>query len=166
MKSCLVVVAALLVLESACNRNSPQGLADQIKHLGVYVQTSSGILELTSYGVEEDHDSIMDGTSVAFRFPDADPPGGKAVAFLVNMPDAVITESRVYVLPNPRAARWYTGTNKKTPVPVTTNIEDVIGSIYKVTPGPIPPDATGFLCLFVKMPAGTQDRLYTIRLER
>jgi hypothetical protein len=154
MKPCFVVFTTLVVLESACSRNSPQALAEQVRHIGVYAQTSSGALELTTYGVEEHQDSLMDGTSLAFRFSDTDTQSARASAFLVNMPDAVIAESKAYVLPDPRAARWYTGRNKKTPVPVTASIENVAGTIYKVTPGQIPPDATGFLCLLVKMPAG------------
>lgn len=166
MKACFAAITILLVLESACNRNSPQSLAEQMKHLGVYAQTSSGVLELTSYGVEQTQDSIMDGMSVVFQFPDTGPQAGKAAAFFVNMPDAVITESEIYLLPNPIGARWYAPNDKRTPSPIKASIENVTGAIYKVTPGSMPPDAAGFLCLHVKMPNGTPDRLYAIKLER
>ncbi len=165
MKPRVVIAVFLLVACNACNRNSSQALAEQMKHLGVYAQTASGIMELTSFGVAQAQDSIMDGISVAFQFPGTDPQSGRPTAFFVNLPNAVITESEVFVLADPNGARWYAGEDRRNPTAIRANIENVTASIYKVTPESIPVNAAGFLCLFVKMPSGSADRLYALKLE-
>lgn len=125
-----------------------------------------GILELTSYGVSATQDSISGGVSIVFTFPGTDLQTGKATAFFVNLPHAVIEDAEIYILPDPKTARWYANGGNNSPSPIDADIEGETGSIYKVTPKSIPADATGFLCLWVKMPQGISDRLYAIKLSR
>lgn len=163
MRSHLVAASVLFMLLGACKGSvAPQ---EQIKHLGVYAQTPTGVLELASYGLAESQDSIMEGTSVVFRFPDTEPQTARATAFFVNLPTSIIEDSEVYILPDPKAARWFTDKNRKSPTPIAADTENVGGSIYKVTPRSIPADSTGYLCLFVSMPPGSQGRLYAIKLS-
>jgi hypothetical protein len=102
--------------------------------------------------------------SIVFIFTEAVPPTGRATAFFLNLPNAAIEESQIFILPDPKLARFFVDKNKKSPSPIDADIESVSGSIYKITPKSIPADASGYMCLFVKMPAGSASRFYVVKL--
>jgi hypothetical protein len=160
--SAMVVFVALCL--AACNRDSPQAIADQTKRLGVYLQTSSGLTEIPVYGTPN-RDVLRE--TLGFEFNGPIPQSEKPLAFVVNLPDARISDAQLFALPNLKKARWhyFDPGNEGDPKPIASGIEPVVGSIYKVIPTGLPKGFTGHLCLLVKMPMGISDRMYAVQLS-
>jgi len=145
----------------SCTRSSPQDIAERAKNLGVYTQTSDDLSELPTFGVEE-HESL--GQTVSFKFT-GNIPTGNPSAFIVNMPGAIIAESKIFLLADPSAATWpMYFEDPSNPAPIPAAIEPLTPSIYKITPRELPESPAGFLCLLLKMPMGSPDRMYAVRL--
>jgi hypothetical protein len=160
-----IAVAVLGILANSCSQNSPQAIADKTKNLGAYAETSNGIVELPVYGVE-DH-NIMTET-MDFKFSGPIPTLTGVTSFVVNIPDTRISEAKLYLLPDPRKAQWhyFNPQNPSDPRPIAANIQPVAGVIYRVIPADTQTPASGFLCLRLKMPEGTADRLYAVHVEK
>jgi hypothetical protein len=133
--------------------------------VGVFVLDSTGLRELKQYGAQEDGDSFTTGVYTRFQFPDSFAPekSTQPRAFYVNLPDARITESKVYRLTD-LDAKWHNSQRHAAndPKPLPTRLEIVESSLYKV----LLPDGADtthpVLALRVAMPMGTLDRLYVI----
>lgn len=134
---------------------------EQTKNVGVYVEQSGSLEELSLYGNPE-----QDGFQV-IRFRFSSPiPERTTTAFIVNLPGASIPEAKLYLVPDPASATWhYSRVNDpRDPHPIAASIQTLSATIFRIAPTSLPRDAQGFLCLFVKMPLGIPDRLYAIRL--
>jgi hypothetical protein len=88
------------------------------------------------------------------------------IAFVTNVPDAVMAQAKVFLLPRVEDGHWHKNfVDAADTKPIPSSTEAISGSIYKVTPSDLPQGATGFLCLWVKMPSGNEDRMYAIRFN-
>ncbi len=162
-KLSLAAPAFLILVSSGCGHGSDEAIAKQVTHLGVYSLTTTGLLEITQYGVTT-FDPISQ--EINFKFDQPIAQAAVPLGFVTNIPNAVIAEAKVFLLPSIEAGRWHrhfvdAGDSK----PIPSSAEAISGSIYKVTPSALPDPAAGFLCLWVKMPAGTEDRVYAIHLK-
>ena len=154
----------LILLLTGCGHGSDALIAQQATRSGVYAFTATGLLEITQYGA-----ATVDPFSQEIQFKFDHPTGQigvtAPVTFVTNLPDAVIADSKVFLLPALDAGRWHKyfvdGGDSK---PLSSSSDQVSGSIYKVVPD-LPNSASGFLCLWVKMPKGTDDRLYAVHLK-
>jgi hypothetical protein len=155
-----VPVFALLL--SACGHGLNQAMLQQASRPGVYVQTSSELVAVPNYGAYS-----LDPFSqqVTFRFDHSIPQVSGPIAFVANLPGAQMSEAKAYVIPSLSAGLWHKGLMPPGDTKALESSIDVVeGSIYKVTIE-LPNPATGFLCLWVKMPSGTEDRMYAVQLK-
>jgi hypothetical protein len=139
--------------------------ADEVKRLGVFAKTSGGLVEVSDFANQEMEDSINQGVSSVYRFAN-EPQSATPTAFIVNVPEAAISASAVYLLDRLEDARWYESKRQKSPQPIKSSIENVRDAIYKVSISDLPRDATGFVCIYIHMPLGTPDRLYAVKLGK
>ena len=134
----------------------------QASRQGVYAQTAAGLVEISHYG-----SFSVDGMSQAieFKFNSSIPQVAGAKAFVTNIPEAVMSDAKVYLLNRMEEGQWHRGfTGPSDTKPVSAAVDHVSGSIYVVTPD-LPSGAGGFLCLWVKMPEGSLDRMYAVQLK-
>ena len=93
-------------------------------------------------------------------------PRSAPLAFVTNVPEAMMAEAKVFLLPRVEDGHWHKNfVDAADTKPLPSSTEPISGSIYKVTPSDLPQGATGFLCLWVKMPSANEDRMYAIRLN-
>jgi uncharacterized protein YceK len=153
----------LMFLLSGCNHAANEAIAKQATHPGVYALTTSGLSEITQYGTAAVNPFTQE---ISFTFDHSVAQAVAPLGFVTNLPNAVAAESKVFLLPSLEAGSWhknFTAAGDTKPIP--SSADAISGSIYKVTPDELPNGATGFLCLWLKMPAGTADRMYAIRLK-
>src|SRR5262249_17475924 len=128
----------------------------------VYAQTASALVEIPHYGAY-----TIDPFSqqIQFKFDSSIPQVAGPIAFVTNIPNAQMSDAKVYLLPNMGAGLWHRNIAPPSDTnPIASSAAVVSGSIYQVTPE-LPGDATGFLCLWVKI-AGSDDRLYAIQIKK
>lgn len=158
----LLVLAAMLA--TACSTESPENLAQQAKNIGVYARMDNSLRELAAFGAE-DH-NIMTET-MNFKFTEPIPKSQSVSYFVVNVPNSNISDSKLFWLPDVMAARWhyFNPNDPRDPKPVKATIEPLSATIYKVSVAePNAATGKGFLCLWLKMPMGTPDRLYAVQV--
>jgi hemin uptake protein HemP len=134
--------------------------------IGVWASTDSGLVQLQSYGIEEVRDSFTEGLTSTFHFDDANQlPGAASVkAFFVNMPDAKVTESKLYALSR-LSARWHEQIKSPSdPRPLPASMQIVEGSLYRIASERLEPLASGYAAIHISMPMGIPDRLYAIKI--
>lgn len=163
-----------MALFSACIENSenliqkekklsenPESLARQAKNVGVYVQADNSVTELAVFGVQT---SSM--FFVEFSFNEPIPKARSVLYFLVNIPNANISESKLFWLTDITQARWNQDSNDpRNPKPVKATIEPLTATIYKVSPAnPESMVGKGFVCLWLRTQLGTPDRLYAVEV--
>jgi hypothetical protein len=161
----LVFCVSILLVLSGCGRtDSPERLAEQAKALGVYVLAPDALREVGVFGVE-DHDIFAE--TMTFKFTEAVPKVKDARYFVVNMPNANITDSKVFWLTDFKNSKWhYSNPNdEQDPKPMKSSTEPLTNGLYKVSPADVPAGQPGFLCLLLKMPMGTPDRMYAIEIS-
>jgi len=156
------VLASGIILTSGCGHGLSEAMMEQASRTGVYAQTASKLLEISHYGA-----FTLDpfDQQIQFKFDHSIPQIVGPIGFVINIPNTVMNEARVFLLPSIEAGIWHK--NLTTPSyskPISSSLDAVAGSIYKVTPD-LPNDATGFLCIWVKMTAGS-DRLYAIQIKK
>jgi hypothetical protein len=158
----MVLVALAVALFAGCSSQSPESLAQQAKNLGVYARADNSFRVLTVFGVEND-----DSGWTRFMFTESIPKAQAVSYFVVNVPDAKISDSQLFLLPNALAAKWVLErpTDPRNPKPLKATIEPLSATVYKVSLAePSAKTSKGFLCLWLKMPMGTADRLYAIQV--
>jgi hypothetical protein len=159
----LAVPGALVLFLSGCSHAADQAIAQQVTRPGVFALTKTGLVEIQQYGAY-----ALDPFSqeITFKFDQSIPQIAAVMGFVTNIPNAAITESKVFLLPTMEAGRWHkllvAPDDSK---PIESSADAISGAIYKVIPDSLPDPATGFLCLLVKMPAGSNDRLYAVHLK-
>lgn len=123
--------------------------------LGVFASTSSGIKELLVYGEETGMDT--------FRVPDlsAVPTVGSVGAFFLNMPNTDVMSSRVFWVAAPQRSF-----DESSCAPLPVQYQSVKGNMYKVVLPTLGNRHSGVLLFIVRMPLGTRDRTYAIRLTK
>lgn len=159
----VLLMAAAVASFIACGAHpSAQTIAEKAKNVGVYIQESGNINEVPSYGLQQRN--IMSET-VRYQFGTAIP-GGRPDSFIVNLPGAVVTEAKLFLLPDLNQASWhyFRADDPRDPKPLQASIEPITPTIFKVTPMALPESTTGYLCLYAQMPQGAPDRLYAVRL--
>jgi hypothetical protein len=160
-----LVFSIITVPSVGCGRaDSPQSLAEHAKVLGVYVSSPDGLRDLGVFGVEE-HNILAE--TMTFKFNDAIPTlKNTPQYFVVNMPNANITDSKVFWLPNLKNSQWhyFHPNDERDPKPIKTSVEPITTGIYKVSPVEYPVGQHGFLCLWLKMAMGTPDRMYALEI--
>jgi hypothetical protein len=147
---------------SGCGHGLNQAMLQQASRPGVYIQTAEQLVDVPNYGTYS-----LDPFSqqVTFRFDHSIPQVSGPIAFVTNIPGAPMSEAKVYVVPSLSAGLWHKGlTPPGDTKPLESSADAVEGSIYRVT-SELPNPATGFLCLWVKMPSGTDDRMYAVQLK-
>jgi hypothetical protein len=135
----------------------------QASRQGVYAQTTSGLVEISRYGAF----TVDPFTQLTkFKFDSSIPQVAGPIAFVANIPDAVMSDTRVYLIPAIDAGVWRRGFIAASDTkPLPSSADAVAGSIYKITPE-LPNDATGFLCLWLQMPSSDADRMYAIQIKK
>jgi hypothetical protein len=162
-----LILLLTVIFTSACKHEaSPSQIAAQAKDLGVYVQVGNQLTEISS-GQEEQRG--IDGHLKGFKFTDPITVVPLDVSFVVNLPDAHISDSRIFWLPDVKSATWHVfpieDGNHVDPEPVKASIEPIANGLYRVKPVVEGSNGTPFLCLWVAMPLGTADRLYAVQIK-
>jgi len=145
--------------------DSPQHLAEQAKALGVYIPATDSLLEIAGFGVE-DHNVLTE--TMTFKFNAAILKLKNVPQyFVVNMPNANITESKLFWLGDLKTSKWhyFNPTDDRDPKPIKSSTEPLTTGLYKVAPAEGATGQHGFLCLWLKMPPGTPDRMYAVEIE-
>lgn len=142
----LLLLAASSLLGGAlgCNRGPDPN------QIGVFVDADGKTTEITTYARE--------GASL----PEGEQPlvvKAGVQAFYVNMPDAIMSESGVYVLEKIDRS-WHARISSKVPA----KLEKLAGNMYRF--GELDPEAQegSLLGLRVVMPLGVPDRMYAVQL--
>jgi len=164
LRKSFAVPALLMLLLSGCKHDSPEDIVRQMDHLGVYVLTSSGAVEVSQGAKMTD-----DGRRFGFKFEQPVSESSIPSAFVINMPAANTADMRLFLLPSIEGARWNMFSDASSdPQPLPSTTERVSGSIYKVTPRePLSSNAAGFFCVWLKVAAPMYpDRLYAVKLRR
>jgi hypothetical protein len=156
-------LAPAILLLSGCGHGLDEAMMKQASRQGVYVQTSSKLVEVSRYGA---YNLDPFTQQIEFKFDSSISPVAGPIAFVTNIPEATMGDAKVFLLPSIGAGVWHknlatSGDTK----PLSSSTDAISGSIYKVTPD-LPSDATGFLCLWLKMPAGAGDRMYAVQITK
>ena len=134
-----------------------QSVEFNAQKIGVFAETSSGTLELISrrtdsYDISED---------ILSRMPKA-----KGVNFYyVNIPEAEIAESVLFWTSSYQKYKDLDLYEPIKPETLKAEIESIKGSAYKIGSNELQNKKNGFVVLKIKMPLGTSDRLYPIKIE-
>lgn len=158
------IIMFILALTAACKgADSPEALAEKMRSLGAYAATESGIIPISVYGTE---DQDIGSETASFKFAGIIPEAKRISHFYLNLPDANVSESKLYLLEDVDAARWhyFVENDPSDPKPVSATIEPVSGSIYKFSSADLSAKETGFACLRASMPMGTAERMYCVHL--
>ncbi len=138
-------MAALASLVLGCGASTPAS-----PKIGVFADTGS-LKELTTY-VTEDPVRAFSARAVA------DVPSAAGVrCFYVTVPRIDIMRSKAYLLPE-------SGEVSENTPSLKTDIDDFGNDVFKLTV-PELKGTKGLVGLWIKMPPGTPDRLYLVRLE-
>lgn len=161
----LLLVTTLTV---ACKHDSsPAQIAIQAKNLGVYAQIGNQLTELP-YGEEERRG--FDGHRKGFRFAEPILIAPPDTSFILNLPDAKISDSKIFKLPDAKTATWHVFESEDVdhvdPRPVKSTIEPLGNGLYRVKPTEEASQSTPFLCLWISMPMGSPDRLYALQIKK
>lgn len=161
---CATVSIGFAIVFGCGKTDSPQNLAEQAKTLGVYVSASDALHQVGVFGVE-DHDVLSE--TMTFKFSEAIPKVKDTRYFVVNMPNANITDSKVFFLPDLKTSKWhyFNPTDDRDPKPIKSSTEPLTTGLYKVALAEGATGQHGFLCLWLKMPPGTPDRMYAVEIE-
>jgi hypothetical protein len=160
----LILTTALL---ASCKGNpSPDKVVSETKALGVYSLSGGQISEPLSGGQEEYRDPF--NQTYGFKFTDPIPTAKADASFIVNLPNADVSESKLYTLQNPEAAVWHIDPayQGKNPHPIKATIEPITSGIYKVTPSDEGSETGTYLCVEIDMPLGTPDRFYALQITK
>jgi DNA-binding beta-propeller fold protein YncE len=154
-------VSACIICLLSCSRGpDPQ-------RIGVFAETDAGIVELVVYGSETQADSFTEGLSEGFSYPQGQtvPTATSVKRLYVNLPDARIEESKVYILSDLNA-RWHLqGHTARDPQPLTTQLSKTDRGVYELTSDQLHANGPGYVGLLIKMPLGAPDRLYVVQLS-
>jgi hypothetical protein len=165
-KSNILLTLTILLLFAACTDNqSPDRLAQQVKKLGVYAFTGTQLSEVSVYGIEEENTLAE---TMSFKFTEPIPKAQSFAYFVVNMPNANISDSKVFWLPDAKEAKWhyFNPTDEHDPKSSKASIEQLSNGIYKVALLEPLRQETSFVGLWLKMPMGTPDRLYVLEVSK
>ncbi len=145
MTRCLGAVAGLAALVLGCGAATPAS-----PKIGVFADTGS-LTELTAYVSEEPAQTFSARTV-------ANVPSVAGVhRFYVTVPRIDIQRSKAYLLPESGEV------SERTPS-LKTEIDDFGNDVFKLTV-PELKGKKGLVGLKIRMPKGTPDRLYLVRLE-
>jgi len=145
----------------SCSRGPDPG------RIGVFVETNAGAVELAAYGSESTSDSFTEGLTEGFTFPQGQALPAAAVVrrIYINLPEAHVEESKLYVLPS-LTARWHLqGHQERDPQPLATQLSKSDKGVYELTSDQLQGKTSGYVALLIKMPLGVPDRLYVIQLS-
>lgn len=155
--------AVLVLFLSGCSHEADQAMARQATRPGVYAVTPSGLVELPEYGTYA-LDAISQEIHFNFRHPATDVTA--PLGFVTNLPGVPIADAKIFLLPSIDGGRWHkVFIDANDSKPIASSADVISPSVYKVIPADIPKGAAGFLCLWVKMPPGTDDRMYAVHLK-
>jgi hypothetical protein len=159
-----IMMVILILMISCKGADSPEALAEKMRGLGVYAETESGISPVSAYGVES-QDVMSETTS--FTFTGTIPDVQRISHFYLNLPDASVSESKLYLLDDVREARWhyFVENDPRDPKPVSATVEPVSGNIYKFSSAELLAKDAGFACLWASMPMGSPARMYCVHLK-
>jgi hypothetical protein len=152
---------------ASCKGNpSPDKVVSETKALGVYALSGGQVSEPLSGGQEEYRDPF--NQTYGFKFTDPIPTAKADASFIVNLPNADVSESKLYTLQNPGAAVWHIDPayQGKNPHPIKATIEPITSGIYKVTPTDESSETGMYLCIEINMPLGTPDRFYALQITK
>jgi hypothetical protein len=132
--------------------------------IGVWASTESGLIELLTYGTQSLN---LFNETYSYQFDEcARLPRAESVqAIFVNIPDAKVTESKLFGLFD-LAAQWHLHGNPADPRQVAPSMEIVEGSLYRLSSKEISTATSNFVAVSISMPMGTADRLYAIRIGK
>ena len=131
------------------------------KKIGVFADTSNGMLELiydkiggfSFSGISESTYSRM-------------PKASGVNFYYVNVPEAEIAESEMFWTSSYKLrAKEFPYYDPVEPETLKTAIESVKDNVYKIRSNELQNKKNGFIVLKIKMPYGTADRFYPIKIE-
>ena len=142
-----------IIYAALCSQCAPSESIDaaQLRKVGVFAETSTGLTELTAYALEAPGGNFNPANVTDI------PRLNGATTFVVNMPDAQITQSTVY---------WAASQNSLPEGPLKADIETIQGTVYRITSPALRSRSSGMASLRIKMPAGTPDRMYLLKLGK
>ncbi len=143
---CFLLLVGLLLLSACGQEPEPQ-------KIGVFANTNKGLSEIISYGEQ----TGMYSYNLAKV---SNPPKVSRVRlFYVNMPDIVITNSRLFWVPS--LERDF---NEVESTPLKINIENMKNNMYKILSPELESKKGGYVVLKIGMPLGTADRMYPVQI--
>jgi hypothetical protein len=161
-----VLLLAVSVITACKHDSSSEHIAAQVKSLGVYALSGNQLTEISA-GDEEQRS--FDGHQFGFKFTEPIMQVQPDTSFIVNIPDAIISDSKIFRLADVKSAKWHVfkeeDMGRVDPKPVKASIEPLGNGVYKVKPVETGSTSTPFLCLWVKMPGGTNDRFYALQIK-
>lgn len=131
--------------------------------IGVFADTDSGLIELTVRGQFDRH-PLSERYRITLPSRRGVPTVDEVHAFFVNMPNALITESRVYYLPNLRAS-WGIQRSASDPTPARIDLLRIEEDVFKIVLKEKPPAGVRYVALFLTMPMGVEDRFYPVQIR-
>jgi hypothetical protein len=159
---------AVTLLFLGCSRSdSPERLQQRAKALGVYVYADGDLHAVSSYMIEEVAAKFL------FVSPTAIPKFRNVHYFVVNFPKAVIEDSNVLWVTDLRALRVqgsessyiFASYNSKYFDVKGITIEPLPGGLYKIVPTGLQNGQPGWLCLLLRMPPGSPNRMYLVEVS-
>ncbi|NIS17480.1 MAG: TonB family protein [Aliifodinibius sp.] len=141
----LLAVLFVIRLTVSCGESIPE-------ELGVYAYTNQGIFQVSNYGYQK-----------SSRYFVANLPVEKIdsiSSFLVNIPDAVITESRLFRIESYQDMRKIYYDDLESVKSSTNKIRE---GIYKINVEEFDFNKLGYIALKLSMPLGVPDRLYILK---
>ena len=156
--------ACALVLLLAAHR-ALAGPQPDPERIGVFAETSAGLIELRPYGKQTTTASSSDEMSVVFRFPGAVPSASRCNSFLVHVPEGNMADAALFWLTDLGAKFNLEVKRKSDQTALVTRVEQVgDGDVYRVTSPGLMGKARGYAALLLPMPVGSANRLYAVRL--
>jgi hypothetical protein len=161
----LFLPLVLTTLVSCKHRPSPNQIVSETRALGVYSLSGTQVTEIANFGVEDDD---LEAQTMGFTFTHPIQTAAPDTSFIVNLPNADISDSKLFLLQDPAKARWdlFHPDDKEDPQPIKTTTMPISSGIYQVSSGERNLPDGRILCLWVRMPTGTPDRLYALRMKR
>jgi hypothetical protein len=145
--------------------------AAKIRRIGVFALTDKGLVELSCYGSEARPNFLVERYSFKFAKQSCVPTAHTVNAFFLNLPGANIPEAKTFSLPD-LDATWgipggmsLSGPAPSDPTALTTEVENIRGTIFKIYPQHLAETRSRFIALVVSMPLGTPDRMYAVELS-
>src|SRR4051812_23965834 len=126
----IAAMTSAIFLLSGCGHGLDEAMTKQAGRPGVYAQTSSALVEIGRYGT---YTLNAFSQQIEFKFDSSIPQVAGPIAFVANVPNALMSDAKVFLLPSLGAGLWYKSlTTASDSKPLSAAIDVVGGSIYKI----------------------------------